>query len=110
MQQMELESSALPLSHAWPALPHVRKRRPTLLLHVADTDVVVLAVASFNKIAPDELWVAFGAGSRFRYIAVHQMVAIMNPTQCLTLPVFQVPSLTDHHLTTVGRFVCLHDP
>ena len=61
-----------------------------LLLHVADavqngckkvtirtvdTDVVVLAVASFSKIVPDELCVAFGVGSSFRYIAVHEMVA-----------------------------------
>ena len=61
-----------------------------LLLHVADavqkgcrkvtkctvdTDVVVLAVASFSKIAPDELWVAFGVKLSFRYIASHEMVS-----------------------------------
>ena len=65
-----------------------------LLLHVADavqkgckkvtictvdTDVVVLAVASFSKIAPDELWVSFGVGSSFRFIAIHEMVATMTP-------------------------------
>ena len=61
-----------------------------LLLHVADavqkkvtirtvdTDAVVLAVASFSKIAPDELWVAFDVGSSFRYIAVHKMTATIN--------------------------------
>ncbi|XP_034062878.1 uncharacterized protein LOC117540355 [Gymnodraco acuticeps] len=82
-----------------------------LLLHVADavqkgckkvtirtvyTDVVVLAVASFSKIAPDELWVAFGVGSSFHYIAVHEIVATMNPTKCLTLPVL-------HAFTLAGR-------
>ena len=36
-----------------------------------DTDVVVVAVASFNKIAPDELWVAFGVGASFPSISVH---------------------------------------
>ena len=106
MQQMEVKSSALLLSHTWPALPHVRREEADtrLLLHVADavkkgckkvtiravdTDVVVLAVASFSKTTPDELWVAFGVGSGFRYIAVHEMVATLNPTQCPTLPVFQ---------------------
>ena len=36
---------------------------------------------------PDELWIAFVIGSNFQYIAVHKMVATMNPTMCLTLPV-----------------------
>ena len=87
MKLMELESSALLLTQVWPALPHVCKRRPTLgLLHVADavqkgckkvtirtvdTDGVVLAVAAFSRIAPDELWVAFGVGQSFRFIAIH---------------------------------------
>ena len=30
MQQMEVESSTLLLSHVWPTFPHVHKRRPTL--------------------------------------------------------------------------------
>ena len=46
------------------------------------------AVASFSKIAPGELWVTFGVGTNFRYIAaVHEMVVTMTPTKCLTLPV-----------------------
>ena len=49
-----------------------------------DTDVVVLAVASFSKIAPDELWVAFGVKLSFRYIAIHEMVVMVTPTQCLS--------------------------
>ena len=52
--------------------------------------MVVLAVASFSKIAPDELWVAFGVGPSFRYIAIHQIIATMTPAKCLTLPVFHV--------------------
>ncbi len=45
-------------------------------------------MSTFSKIAPDEMWVAFGVKSSFRYIAIHEMVASMNLTQCLTLPVF----------------------
>ena len=119
MQQMELEYSALPLSHAWPALPHVRKRRLTLVyfcvadavqkgckkvtICTVDTDVVVLAVASFNKIAPDEPRVAFGAGSSFWYIAVPQIVAKMNPRQCLALPGFHAFTGCDTVSAFAGR-------
>ena len=58
----------------------VQKGCKKVTIRTVDTDVVVLAVASFSKIAPDELWVAFGVGSRFRYIAIHKMVTTMNPT------------------------------
>ena len=66
----------------------VQKGCKKVTIRTVDTDVVVLAVASFSKAAPDELWIAFGVGSSFRYIAVHEMVATMSPTQCMTLPVF----------------------
>ena len=44
-------------------------------------------MTSFSKTALDELWVACGVGTNFRYIAVHEMVATMNPTKSLTVPV-----------------------
>ena len=74
-----------------------------LLLHVADavqggcrkvcvrtvdTDVIVLAIAHFDRIKPDELWVALGAGSHFRYIPVHELAASMDQRMCVTLHVF----------------------
>ena len=111
MQQMELESSALLLTHVWPALPHVCQRRLTpgyfhmwqmlcRRIRTVDTDVVVLAVASFNRIAPDELWVAFGVGQSFRYIAIHQMVATMTPAKCR---LFLSPTLCLHLLAEERR-------
>ena len=66
----------------------VQKGCKKVTIRTVDTDVVVLAVASFSKTTADELWIAFGVGSSFRYIAVHEIVATMSPTQCLTLPVF----------------------
>ena len=41
-----------------------------------NTNVVVIAVAA---LVPLELWVAFGTGSIFRFIAVHEMVDAMVP-------------------------------
>ena len=37
----------------------------------SETDVVILAISTFSEINPDELWLAFGTGSNFRYIPIH---------------------------------------
>ena len=57
-------------------------------VHTVDTDVAVLAVAMFHQIAPEELWIAFGTGSNFHYIPIHEIVAAMDPRVCATLHVF----------------------
>jgi len=43
-----------------------------LCVRTVDTDVVVIAVAMFEKINVDELWLSFGKGSHFCYIPVHE--------------------------------------
>ena len=58
--------------------------------------MVVLAVASFSKIAPDELWVAFGVGPSFRLIAIQQIVATMTSAKSLTLHVFNAFTRCDN--------------
>ena len=78
----------------------VQKGVRTVAIRTVDTDVVVLFVASFNDINLDELWIAFGTGSSFRYIAVHQLAATMTPRQCDTLPISN--ALTGCH--TVSSF------
>ena len=81
----------------------VQKGRKKVTIRTVDTDVVVLAVASFSKIGPDELWIAFGVRSNFRYIAVHEMVSTMSPSECLTLPVFHAFTGCDTVSTFAGR-------
>ena len=61
----------------------VQKGCEKVTICTVDTDMVKLAVTSFSKIAPDKLWVAFGVGSRFRYIPIHKTFSTINPTQCL---------------------------
>ena len=53
-----------------------------------DTDVVVLAVATCQKLSISEIWVAFGTGKCQRYIAVHEIVKSLGPEKSLALPVF----------------------
>ncbi len=81
----------------------VHKGCMKVTIRTVDTDVVVLAVASFSKIATDELWLAFGVGSSFRYIPIHEMAASMNPAQCLALPVFHAFTGCDTVSAFTGR-------
>ena len=68
----------------------VKKGSKKVTIRTVDIDVVVLAVALFKKTDSNELWIALGTGWKksFRYLAVHEMVATMDPRQCLTLPIF----------------------
>ena len=65
----------------------VLKGHSRVSIRTVDTDVLVLAVASFDKIKPDELWVILGTGSYLRCIAIHEM-ATMDPRYCSSLPIF----------------------
>ena len=53
-----------------------------------NTNVVVIAVAAFKVFYPQELWVAFGTGSIFRFIAVHKIFDAMGPETSAVLPIF----------------------
>ena len=66
----------------------VKKGYRKLCVCTVDTDVVVIAIAILNQINPDKLWLAFGMGSNFRYIPVHEVVSGMDPRNCAVLPVF----------------------
>lgn len=66
----------------------VQKGFRKVYVRTVDTDVVVLAIAMFNQISPEELWIAFGTKSNFRYIPIHEVVAAMDPRVCATLHVF----------------------
>jgi len=57
-------------------------------VRTVDTDIVILAISTFNEINLDELWLAFGTGSNFRYIPIHEVVVNMDPRICTTLPMF----------------------
>ena len=72
-------------------------------VRTVDTDVVVLAVAMFYQIAPEELWIAFGTGSNFHYIPVHEVVAAMDPRVCATLHVFHAFTGCDTTSSFGGR-------
>ena len=45
-----------------------------LYVRTVDTDIVTLAISTFNEINPDELWLAFGTGMKFHHISFCQVV------------------------------------
>ena len=57
-------------------------------IRTVDTDVVVLAVASAQRLNITELWIAFGAGKYFRYLPAHEMADALGPDRCVALPMF----------------------
>ena len=42
----------------------------------------------FHQINPDELWLAFGTASNFRYIPIHEVVGDMDPMTCAVFHAF----------------------
>ncbi len=48
-----------------------------IMVHATDTDVLVLAIATVRVLDGCEIWLAFGHGRNFRYIAVHTIAAVL---------------------------------
>lgn len=49
-----------------------------IMIRTVDTDVVVLAVASFGQIDElDELWISLGTGKHHQYVPVHEIVNVL---------------------------------
>jgi len=74
------------LLHASHAARHGHHK---IMIRTVDTDVVVLAVSVAQNLQPEnELWIAFGTGKRFRYLAAHEVAAGLRPEKAQALPVF----------------------
>ena len=74
-----------------------------IIIRTVDTDVVVLAIAFFQKLACEQLWVAFGVGKHFRYLTIHDLVNSMGPQQAAALPMFHALTGCDTASAFVGR-------
>ena len=66
----------------------VRHGNTSVSIRTVDTDVVVLAVASAQRLNISELWIAFGAGKSFRFLDCHEIARALGPDQCIALPIF----------------------
>jgi len=59
-----------------------------IMIKTVDTDVVVVAIACFERLRASELWIALGVGKNLRYIAVHELVEVLGKDRCTALPFF----------------------
>ena len=92
----EVSRMLLHVAHA------ARNDHHKIMIQTVDTDVVVLAVAVSQTLQPDDdLWLAFGTGKSFRYLAAHEIAAGLGPERACVLPVFHVLTGCD----TVSSFV-----
>ena len=77
------EADSRMLLHVSHAANHGHK----ILIKRVDTGVVVLAVSVAQGLLPeDELWLAFGTGKSFRYLAAHEIAAGLGPEKAQALP------------------------
>ncbi|KAL7395390.1 hypothetical protein ABVT39_015644 [Epinephelus coioides] len=66
-----------------------RNGHQKIMIQTVDTDVVVLAGAVAQGLQPeDELWLAFGTGKGFQYLAAHEIAAGLGPEKAHALSVF----------------------
>ena len=73
------------------------------MIRTVDTDVVVLAISTFMSLSLDELWIAFGVGTKCRYIAVHKIVSALGSDRCKALPIFHSLTGCDTTSTFLGH-------
>lgn len=80
------EADSRLLLHASHAAQHGHH---AILIRTVDTDVVVLAVSLAQELQPeDKLWLAFGTGQSFRYVAAHEIAAGLGREKARALPMF----------------------
>ncbi|KAG7160899.1 hypothetical protein Hamer_G007673 [Homarus americanus] len=80
------EANRSMLLHASHAAQHGHYK---ILIRTVDTDVVVWVVSVVQGMhREDELWLAFGTGKSFRYLAAHEMAACLGPKKVRALPMF----------------------
>ena len=59
-------------------MPHIVENiqiKFKIMVRTIDTDIVVLMVSKMANIDANEVWIAFGTGKQFRYLAIHDIAA-----------------------------------
>ena len=56
------------------------------MIRTVDTDVVVLVISTFQELALEELWIAFGTENNFRYLPIHYYAGSLGPAKSAALP------------------------
>ena len=74
-----------------------------IMIRTVDTDVVILAVAFFQQLNIEELWVAFGTRDALHYIPIHTIVAQLGRDKSMALLMFHAVTGCDTVSCFSGR-------
>ena len=75
-----------------------------ILIKTVNTDVVVLAVSvAQGQLPEDQLWLAFGNGKSFQYLAAHEIAAGLGPEKAQALPMFHALTVCDTASSFAGH-------
>ena len=74
-----------------------------VILRTVDTDVVVLAISNFRRLGISKMWIAFGVGKQYRYIAIHDIVRALGDEKSQVLHVFHAFTGCDQTSAFLGR-------
>ena len=85
VQIFVITSNWLGFRHAADAAKNSLKK---IMLRTVDTDVVVIAVSTFQDVGLSKLWIAFGVGKHFRYIAAHEIASTLGQQESRALLTF----------------------
>ena len=66
-----------------------------IIIRIADTDVVVLAISVVGELKVEELWVAFGTGKHCIYIVAHAIASSLGADKSRALPAFHAVTECD---------------
>ena len=79
------------------AVHTVQQGHHKIIIQTVDTNVVVLAVSVEQYFqAEDELWLAFGTGKHFQYMAAHELAAGLELQKARSLPMFHAQTWWDN--------------
>ena len=68
-----------------------------------DTDVVVLALTSVQRLKNAEIWVYFAVGKSLHFLAAHEMARTLGHDRCMALPMFHAFTGCDTVSCFAGR-------
>ena len=88
------------LLHTQDAVVHGCRR---VCIRTVDSDVVVIATSLFSQISPEELWLVLGTTMKPKIIAVHELVASLQPSKVNSLLFFHAFTGCDTTSAFAGR-------
>ena len=78
-----------------PTHEHFFMLQKKIIIPIAATDVVVLAISVVEEIKVEELWVAFGTGKHFRYLSAYAIASSLGAGKSRALPAFHAVTESD---------------